>query len=79
MGCCVVTGNVVSQQGWGCDRAALCWDRDLMSRQGWLHVGLVPYRDMTFCLVTVGLQCGTEVCRDRGFPVTKSLSLGVAR
>ena len=49
-----------------------------MSRQGWLHVGLVPCRDLTFCLMTVGLQCGIEVCRDRGFPIAKSLPLGVA-
>ena len=50
-----------------------------MSRQGWLHVGLVPCRDMTFCVATVGLQCGTEVCRDRDFPVTTKSALLVSR
>ena len=50
-----------------------------MSLQGWLHVGLVPCRDMNFCVTTVGLQCGTEVYRDKGFPVAAESTRLVSR
>ena len=36
-----------------------------MSRQGFGQLGLLC-RDMTFCVATAALQCGTKVCRDKG-------------
>ena len=82
--CCVVTGLGLRLSCWGHDRDSSvsiearwpCVATEILCRD---KVGFktcsVLCCDMTFCVATVGLQCGTEVCRDRVFSVVIEFSL----